>query len=155
MNMTTTTTTERLDALEAEVARLRKDNARQDRMLALWASRNVANFLGDAYQVLDRQVAADQPAFQRELRESVLNADADNVERIQYTGRNREAVEDFVKDAATLPEYAGSVWLVHDSHSDRLRPGAWIRRNVDGTVQLDPQFDPARLFEGAENGAAA
>jgi hypothetical protein len=76
----------------------------------------------------------------------VRQRNAELTPRVQYTGRNLDAVREFVGSDATVLDENGA-WIVTDGKTWPLAPGTWVTRDRDtNAVRVGEDFDIAELY---------
>jgi hypothetical protein len=108
--------TKRLDAIEEAVA-------------ALLAERyGIGGVSFDTVDTSDlhREVKRAAPGLVASAAERVSERVLDATARVQFTGRNVAAIQEFVGDAASVSTTGSTCWIVQAGRSMRVAPGAWL-----------------------------
>ncbi len=99
------------------------------------------------HSALRRAVRRNAVGLATDAVESARRRQVDQTQRVQFSGRNTQAVSDFVGRDGTLRAGDGGLWLVSDGRSWLLVPGTWISRDPDtGVLGVGERFDPADVY---------
>lgn len=97
---------------------------------------------------LRHYVRRGQREVEREVMERVRSEQLARTPRAQFTGQNRDDLEKFIDDDASIREDGGLLWLVgHTVGQCVLRPGMWVERDPDtNELRVSQPDDIADLY---------